>query len=150
MTGLFFDTDILLDLLLARVPHHMPAAQLLSLVEAGVIRGYVSPLTVADLHYVLRRAMTKAAAVRCVRKLRLILRVVTLDEPIIDRALSSEECSDFEDGIQYYAALAHKMDGLITRNKRDYKQATIPLYTAEEYLAIHHLKSSPRAGGTSD
>ncbi|MBI4597151.1 MAG: PIN domain-containing protein [Candidatus Omnitrophica bacterium] len=149
MTSLFFDTDILLDLLLARAPHHTPAAELLSLVEAGVVRGAMSPLTVANLHYVLRRAMTKAAAIQHVRKLRLIVRVVTLDEQIIDRALSAEEFSDFEDAIQYYSAVVHKMDGLVTRNKRDYRQATIPLYTAEEYLTIHHLKGAPRAGGAS-
>ena len=149
MTNLFLDTDILLDLLLARAPHHLPAAHLLSLMEAGKIRGYVSPLTVATLHYVLRRATSRPAAIQHVRKLRLIVHIVTLDEQIIDQALSSEVFGDFEDAIQYYAAVSHKMDGFVTRNKRDYRCATIPLYTAEEYLAIHHLGSSPQARGSA-
>ncbi|MBI3319490.1 MAG: PIN domain-containing protein [Candidatus Omnitrophica bacterium] len=149
MTNLFLDTDILLDLLLARAPHHVAASHLLSLIEAGKIRGYVSPLTVANLHYVLRRATARTTAIQHVRKLRLIVRIATLDEQIMDRALSSEAFGDFEDAIQYYTAVTHQMDGLITRNKRDYRRATIPLYTAEEYLAIHHLRSSPQAGGSA-
>ena len=135
---LFIDTDILLDLLLARVPHDVSAAQLFTLVESGKAKGYVSPLSFSNLHDILRRSLSHAEVLRHLRKLRLLMQVVALNDKVVDLALSSE-FEDFEDALQYYTVVEHTMDCLITRNKKDYKHAAFPLYTAEEYLSITHI-----------
>ena len=135
MTKLFLDTDIFLDLILARVPHHASAAQLFTLIESQSIHGYTSPLTFSNLHDLLRRATHRAATLQHLRKLRLLVHIAAVDEKIVDQALASETFGDFEDALQHYTAVAHTMDGLITRNTRDYKRATLPVYTADEFLA---------------
>jgi hypothetical protein len=42
--------------------------------------------------------------------------------------------ADFEDAVQYYAAISAKADAIITRNTKDYKHASIPVLTAEQFL----------------
>lgn len=134
MNKLFVDTDVLLDLLLARPPHYASAARLFTLMESGKAKGYASGLTFANLHYILRRSLSGPEVLQHLRKLRLLVQVAPLTDKIIDLALSSE-FEDFEDAIQYYTAVEHAMGCLITRNKKDYKRADLPLYTAEEYLS---------------
>lgn len=134
MNKLFLDTDTILDLLLARAPHYAASAGLFTTMESKRVHGYVSALTFANLHYILRRSLSSRETLRHLHKLRLLLHIAPLTDKIVDQALSSE-FDDFEDALQYYTALEHGMDCLITRNKRDYKQARLPLYTAQEYLS---------------
>ncbi|MEZ4879437.1 MAG: hypothetical protein R2801_04645 [Chitinophagales bacterium] len=45
--------------------------------------------------------------------------------------------SDFEDAIQYTSALKiEKLDAIITRNTKDYKQSSIPVMTPNEFLIL--------------
>ena len=43
--------------------------------------------------------------------------------------------SDFEDALQYFAAVESGSDFLITGNKKDFKESVIPVLTAKEYIA---------------
>ncbi len=46
-----FDTNVLLDALLAREPFVADAAFLLETVELGQVEGFMSATTVTDIHY---------------------------------------------------------------------------------------------------
>ena len=65
--------------------------------------------------------------------LRSITSIIEVGELIIDSALKSR-LNDFEDAVQYYTAKSAKADFIITRNIKDYKQSTIPVFTAEQFL----------------
>ena len=62
------------------------------------------------------------------------MRVIKLDAKIVELALNDSDFSDFEDALQYFTALENKQDILITRNLKDFKNAKLPVMTAEEYL----------------
>jgi hypothetical protein len=57
-----------------------------------------------------------------------------LNDKIIDLALNDKAFNDFEDGLQYYTALEGNQDIVITRDLKGFKNAKIPVMTAEEYL----------------
>ena len=42
--------------------------------------------------------------------------------------------SDFEDAVMVESAVREKMDGIVTRNLRDYSKARLPVYSPEEFL----------------
>lgn len=42
--------------------------------------------------------------------------------------------TDFEDCLQYSSAVSIKADVIITRNKKDFRQAAIPVLSPEEFL----------------
>jgi predicted nucleic acid-binding protein len=142
MDRIFIDTDIILDLIQKRTPFYNDAVRLFSLIEGKQIAGHVSPLIFANLYYILRKADSKMFAIQTLVRLKALVSVLTIDEKIIELALSSG-FKDFEDAIQYYAALGANLKYLITRNKADYRESGIIVCTAREYLSIR--SSTPPA-----
>jgi predicted nucleic acid-binding protein len=128
---IFVDADVILDLLLAREPFFGAAAHLFLLLQDGRVEGFTSPVVFANLFYMLRQGMTTSEAFAALRKLRLLLGILAVNEKIVDRALASS-LGDFEDAMQYYTAVAHKLDAVVTRNKKDYKDPDLPILDAAE------------------
>ena len=132
----FIDADIILDLLLARQPFLPSARALFLLVQESGVEGYISPLILSNVFYLLRKSSSTQEAVAALRKLRLILRVLPMDERTVDLALASS-FTDLEDALQYYAAVDQNLDALITRNKKDYRSPELPILTAEEFITLY-------------
>jgi predicted nucleic acid-binding protein len=133
MEKVFIDTDIALDLLSERAPHYLPAAQLFTLADKGSLEIYVSSLSFGNLHYLLSRLYSQAEARRILNTFRILVKVLAVDEKIIDLSLNST-FKDFEDAIQYHTASENRIDILLTRNLKDYKAAKITVMTAEDFL----------------
>lgn len=136
MQRIFIDSDIILDLFAKREPFYQPAAELFSLVEKKAVRAFVSPIIVVNLNYVLRKLKNKEQAIKCLQRLKLLVKILPVDEKVIELALTSE-FTDFEDAVQYYTAKENGLDFLLTRNTKDYKKADITVMTAEEYLDLY-------------
>lgn len=135
MQNIFLDTDVILDVLAKRMPFYLHSAELLSEVEKNHVAAFTSSLVFANLYYILRKLKTKEYALQSLRKLRIIVQIVSINEQHIDKALNSE-FTDFEDAIQHYSAQTALIDYLITRNVKDYKAGLIAVCTPEEYLSI--------------
>ena len=133
MKKVFVDSDVILDLLAKREPHYLHAAKLFTLIDQQKVKGYTSPIVFAILHYLLRKNTSNLTALKSLRKLKTLINILSVDERIIDQSLNSE-FTDFEDAIQYFAAVNNGIAIIITRNKADYKKSKIPVVTAEEYL----------------
>ena len=133
MEKVFIDTDISLDLLSERLPHYTYAAQIFTLADKGEIKIYVSSLSFSNLNYLLSRQYSAKDARRILSKFKVLVNVLKVDDKIIELSLNSE-FKDFEDAIQYYAALENNIDTIITRNLKDYKHAAISVMTAEDFL----------------
>lgn len=133
MEKVFIDTDIALDLLAERTPHYLPAAQLFTLADQGKIAVYVSSLSFSNLHYLLSRIYSAAESRRLLGTFKILVKVLAVDDKIIELALNSS-FKDFEDAIQYYTAAENRINVLLTRNLKDYKAARITVMTAEDYL----------------
>jgi predicted nucleic acid-binding protein len=58
-------------------------------------------------------------------------RIAALDPGAIDAAYESE-LPDFEDALQFAAAQEAKVDAIVTRNKKHFRQPLIPLWSPEE------------------
>lgn len=134
MKKIFADTNIVLDLLSRRDPFFEDAATLFSMADNLQIELSVSSLTVANASYTLLRQMDSHKAKSVLRKLRLILKILPLDDKIIGLALNDETFSDFEDGLQYFTALENRQDLIITRNLKDFKNSKLPVMTAGQYI----------------
>lgn len=132
------DTDVILDLLLARQPFFPAATRLFSAFQEGRIEGHVSSLAFSNLFYLLRKQIGGAEATAILRKLRLVTRVAQVDVKIVDLALASS-FNDFEDAVQYFAAMESDLQAIVTRNWRDYKESKLPIVNAEECLELAGL-----------
>jgi predicted nucleic acid-binding protein len=135
MKHIFLDTNILLDVLAKRVPFYEVAAELFSLADKGEIELFVSALSFANINYILTK-MTSADITRTtLLKLKTLVQIIPLDEKAIILSLNDKSFPDFEDGLQYYAAITINADAIITRNLKDFINSTIPAMNAKSFLA---------------
>jgi predicted nucleic acid-binding protein len=134
MKKLFVDTNIVIDLLSRREPFFKEAAELFSLADKNRVELSVSSLTIANTSYALLRQMDSNKTKSVLRKLRLILRILPLDDKIIGLALNDENFSDFEDGLQYFTAIVNDQELIITRNLKDFKNSKLPAMTAKQFI----------------
>lgn len=135
MKKLLVDTNVVVDLLARREDFFEEAQELFTLADAKQVRLFVSSLTLANTHYLLAKQHKLDEARKILIKFKVLVEVASLDDKIIELALVSD-FKDFEDAIQYNTALEIGLDGIITRNKKDFKNSTLPVMTAKEYLNI--------------
>ena len=133
MKNLFLDTNIILDLLAYRMPFYTEAAKLFSLADKKKIKLSISALSLADAHYILLKQNPDLEVRNILRKFKILVTVLPLDNKITDLALNSE-FKDFEDAIHYYTAIENDQDLIITRNQSDFKESKLPVLTAGEFI----------------
>jgi predicted nucleic acid-binding protein len=136
MTDLFIDTDVIIDFLTDRKPFSREAAIILTLIEQKKLKGYVSSMTFSNLYYVLRKFESHNKIISKLDSLSKMVSILKVEEQTIKNALLSG-FKDFEDSIQYFCATDNKrVDVIITRNTKDYKNSGIPVMTPGDFLKI--------------
>ncbi len=135
MNRILIDTNIVIDLLAKRKDFYNEAAKLFSLSDKKELKLAISSLTFANTNYVLSKRKSAKEAKEILRKFKVLVEIINLDNKIIELALSNDDFSDFENGLQYYSALENRIDIILTRNKKDFKNSKILVLTAKEYLA---------------
>jgi len=138
MKRVFLDTNIVLDLLAQRMPFYSEAARLFSLADKKEIILSISALCLADSNYILSRHLPSTEVQPILRKFKVLVNVLPLDDKITDLALNSD-FHDFEDAIQYYTAIVNEQDLIITRNQADFKESKLPVMNAGEFLAAFKI-----------
>ncbi len=131
----FVDTDIIYDLLARREPHYQAAARLFTLSDGVKIQVFISALTIANIHYLISKQLSAGEAKQIIRKFKLLVHILPVNEKIIDLALNSD-FNDFEDAVQYYCAIENDIELLLTRNLKDYKKARISVKTAQDFINL--------------
>lgn len=135
MQKVFLDTNIVIDFLGGRESFYKPVAQILTLADQKKIRIYTSPSSVSNIYYLLSKYENAKIALEKIRKFKLICSMSIMDDEVIDKAIHAD-FKDFEDAMQYFSAVATCCDLIITRNEKDFKNALIPVMSAESYLQM--------------
>ena len=138
MDKVFADTDVCLDVLTQRHPHYNNAASLFNLAHSGKLTIFVSAVSFTNLFYILRKQAGAIAALQGISRLKVLVTVLPVDDDIISLAIASD-FSDFEDAVQYYAAIEGAIKTIITRNPKDYKTAACSVLTPDTYLKAFNI-----------
>ncbi len=135
MDRLLVDTNIVLDLLAERKEFIVEAQELFTLSDKKELKLYVSSLTFANIYYILSQTLKLSNARKILRKFKVLVEVLPMDDKIIDLSLESD-FKDFEDAIQYHTTIENDIPIIITRNLKDFKTAKIPVLTAKDYIEL--------------
>lgn len=136
MKRILIDTDVILDLFFDREPFSKNAAKILSLCEKKDIIGFVTPVIISNVYYLLSQKAKQEKVIQKLKILMSILEVLVIDKNAIIVALNSE-FKDFEDALQNYSAeLNGEIDIIITRNTKDYKKSQIGIMNPENFLKL--------------
>lgn len=134
MTKIFLDTNVILDLLGERKPFFESIAKIATLADQKKITLVVSPLSFTTVEYVLNKFETSVSVLNKLRRFKILCHVCQVNEEVIEKGLNSN-FNDFEDAVQYFTAIQSNCAIIITRNGKDFKNSSIPVMTAEEYLS---------------
>lgn len=133
--GLLIDTNVILDVILARKPWAADAVRVLDAVSRGRARGFVAAHAITTVYYLVEKARRRSIATMAVSDLLQILTVVPLEGSDFQRALALD-LADYEDAVQVAAHLKSGADYLVTRDARHFKGAPVSVRTAGEILAM--------------
>ncbi|MFZ1360283.1 MAG: PIN domain-containing protein [Saprospiraceae bacterium] len=136
MSRLLIYTNIVMDLLSKREKFYDEAADLFSRADKKELVLTISSLTFANTNYILTKLKSAKEAREILRKFKVLVELLNLDDKVTELALSDESFPDFEDGLQYYSAIENQIDVIITRNKKDFKNSKIPVLSTKEFLAL--------------
>ncbi|GHV41635.1 PIN domain-containing protein [Spirochaetia bacterium] len=132
----FVDSDVILDVALARKPFLKNSKMLLNLAQNDIIHGFTSSICTANIHYFLRKELGEKEARLFLSGLISFISILGVDHTITLNALKSD-FGDFEDALQYGAALQNGCSYIISRNTEDYKNSKIQVYTPDEFLRLY-------------
>lgn len=134
MDKVLIDTDVILDFFFDRQPFSEDASKMLSLCERGKLRGFVTPVMISNVYYLLRKTAKHDKVIENLKKMMDIIDIAIIDKETIIDALNSE-FKDFEDALQNFSAQRVKeIKVIITRNIKDYKTSSLSVMTPETYL----------------
>jgi predicted nucleic acid-binding protein len=133
MKKVFIDTNILLDLIANRRPFSKYAILIFTLAEQQKIQLFTSSHTMAATHYLLQKWMDEKQLRQVLLNILQYLQIIPIDSEMIKKGLQSRN-KDFEDELQLQSAYSiQDMDCLITRNRKDYVHATLPIFSPDEF-----------------
>lgn len=133
--NILIDTNIILDVLLKREPFFYDSAKILNLSKKDSMKLFVSASAITDIYYIANQTLRNKMKIKILLlKLLKIVSIASVSEDTIKNALELP-WKDFEDSVQYSVALLQEMDGIVTRNPNDYKEAKIDIWTPEELLS---------------
>jgi len=133
---IFMDSDVVIDFFTDRDPHVNPASELFELNEQGIIKIFLSAVSINNIYYIVRRFLGHKKAIQVIESLTEMAEIIGTTKNEILQALKND-FSDYEDSIQYSSALTiQKLDAIITRNIKDYKNSKIAVMTPHSFIQM--------------
>lgn len=134
MNKILIDSDVILDFFFDRLPFSESASEILMLCEKNEISGYVTPVIISNLYYLLRKNSKHDKVIDHLKKLLNILETAIMNKQVVLNALNSNFI-DFEDALQNYTAeFQNEIQVIVTRNTKDFKLSKLSVMTPETYL----------------
>jgi predicted nucleic acid-binding protein len=134
MKKIFVDTNIIVDLIADRRPFSKFAVKIFSKAEDQKIKLYTSSHSIAATHYLLKKYIDEKVLREVLYNVLDYLNVIAIDQDILKKGLKSKH-TDFEDALQIISAYTiEKIDCIVTRNIKDFKDAEVPILTPDELV----------------
>ena len=131
---MMIDTNIILDVLLEREPFFADSKAVLDRCESREIQGFISASAATDIFYLVRKGLGSTEdAYTALGHVLNIVKVLTVTNNDVNDAFL-RKARDFEDCLLATCAKSNKCSGIITRNKKDFMEFDIALWSPEELL----------------
>ena len=133
---ILLDTNVVLDVALAREPFCQAAETILDASDFRRVHLFITASSATDLYYVLRKERGRDVGLRFIRRLLEGVDACSVDKSTLVAAMNSDFL-DFEDAVQNAAAVDARIDVIVTRNKADYRNSSLTVMSPEDFVAAH-------------
>ena len=135
---IFLDANILVAVLNKEYPVYTYAARILSLADNSRYKVYTSPLCLAIAFYFAEKKSGRTKAKEKISTLSSHIEIAGTDADAVMQTINNKKINDFEDGLEYYSALAAKCGVIITEDTKDFYFSDIDVQSSlsffERYL----------------
>lgn len=129
---ILLDTNIVLDVLLARNPFVYSAREIFIKIENAEVDGYLSASSVTTLHYLAAKSLGKHDADKTIEELLVLFSIANIDKTVLQNACR-ENGVDYEDSVIYCAAKQENIDIIITRDKKGFKNSKVTVVSQKNF-----------------
>lgn len=129
----FIDTNIFLDVLLRRERFLQDSLKVFEFAVDGKFELLISDLSIANVKFITRKDYSVDKFYEVISAFRPVMTIVPVGEEAVDRALALK-ARDFEDALQYFAAVQAQADYLLTRNIKDFGFASTKVMSPSEFF----------------
>ena len=134
MNKVVLDTCVVIDFIQNRKPYSESAKEIFYLIADKKIEGNITANTVADIYYLTHKyTHNHVASKKIISKLLSLVDTLDVNKDDVLNALDSE-INDYEDAILHESARRNKINVIVTRNIKDYKNAVIDVETPADFL----------------
>ena len=130
-----FDTNVVLDVLLARAPHAAAATTLFDYVARKDLDGLLGATTLTTIFYLAAKASTPVKARRHVRTLVALFDVAAVTRSVLADALETG-FKDYEDAVLHEAARQAGASAIVTRDPSGFTASKLQIYSPAELLRL--------------
>jgi len=127
------DTNVVLDVLLARRSFVEPASRVFALVEQSRIEASLCATTVTTVDYLLTQSLSRDEGRQALRELLKLFEIAPVNRSVIEKALQSK-IEDFKDAVLEQAGRLTGAEAIITRNTKDFRKSSIKALDPTELL----------------
>lgn len=126
------DTCVIIDALQSRKPFSEEAQKVFIAVANKQLTGYVTAKSITDIYYLTHKVTHSDEETRKILKTLLSLFDICDTTAIDCRKALTSQIADYEDAVMCESAVRYDMDGIVTRNIKDYQKSEIKIYTPKE------------------
>lgn len=138
---IFLDANVLVSVLNKEYPTFSYSSRLLSLPQKFKnFQFYTSPICLAIAYYFAEKKSKSALAKKKIDLLCQHIQIAENSYTSVQSTLKNKAIHDFEDGLEYYAAMENKCDCIVTEDQDDFYFSEIEVLNCKDFFIKYLIK----------
>ena len=137
---IFLDANILVSVINKEYPIFTNTARILSLAGTKQYRVFTSPICLAIAFYFAEKKQKTTLAKEKIKLLCQHVNIAPTSAEAVFKSLENPSVHDFEDGLEYYAALESNCDCIITEDNSDFYFSEIEVLDSAAFCKKYLLR----------
>ena len=138
---LFLDANILVSVINKEYPLFTVTSRIISLADKSKFTLFTSPVCLSIAFYFAEKKYKRASAKERIQILCDHVSIASVNKSTVFQSLNNPAVNDFEDGLEYYAAVESKCDCIITEDIDDFYFSKIEVLSSENFFEKHLLNT---------
>ncbi len=136
----FIDANILVSVLNKEYPLFTYTSRIVSLADSKQFRIFTSPVCLAIAFYFAEKKYRSATAKQKISLLCDHIEIAGVSNVSLKQSLENPAVKDFEDGLEYYAAVENKCQCIVTEDTDDFYFSKLEVLTSHNFYLKYMAK----------
>ena len=139
---IFLDANILVSVLNKEYPLFTYSSRILSLHNHKSFQVYTSPICLAIAFYFSEKKYKTQSAKQKIKLLANNINIAEATATSVTKAINNNQVNDFEDGLEYYAALESSCQCIVTEDVHDFYFSSIEVLNSHDFFNKYMAKKT--------